>query len=218
MYIIEGNVGAGKSTFADILRDSLYGTHVVTEPVQQWHSPQAHESLFGHFISEPTRWAFTMETFAMMSRVNDHVHYQQYNKPVVMERSVYSGHYCFACNGFRQGFMTLKEWEIYMQYFDYLIPRYCKPPKGFIYLDVTPEIAYERVQKRCREQEEGIPLSYLQQLDEMHKQFLTRKENILPDIEHVPVLQLSVDQEFADDPQKQNELIENVRDFMFYHG
>ncbi len=218
MYLIEGNIGAGKSTFSDILRSYLYDAHVVSEPVHMWHTKQAHASLLGNFIQAPQRWAFTMETYAMMSRVRDHMYYQQYQKTVVMERSVYSGHYCFACNGFRQGFMTLKEWEVYMQYFYYLIPRHCTPPKGFIFLDVSPEVAYDRIQKRKRDQEEGIPLDYLKQLDERHHAFLEEKEQVLPELQSVPVLKLPVDQEFATDRQRQFELVEQVCNFMLQHG
>jgi len=218
MYLIEGNIGAGKSTFVTLLQNALSGAHVVSEPMHMWHTKQAQASLLGHFIQSPCRWAFTMESYAMMSRVKDHLHYQRYQQPVILERSVYSGHYCFACNGFRQGYMTLKEWEIYMQYFYYLIPRRCKPPHGFIFLDVSPEIAYQRIQYRQREQEEGVPLAYLQQLDEMHHNFLIKKQNVLPEIADVPVLRLSVDEDFAHSHERQNELISQVRTFMTQHG
>lgn len=218
MYLIEGNIGAGKSTFADILRTQMPDKHVVSEPIHMWHAQDTHSSLLGKFLQDPQRWAYTMETFAMMSRVRDHMYYQAYHQPVIMERSVYSGHYCFARNGFRQGFMTLKEWEVYMQYFYYLIPRHCRSPKGFIFLHVSPEVAHERIRVRARDQEEVIPLSYLQQLDDMHHMFLTRKEQILPELASVPVLHLSVDQEFATNQERQRQMVHDVYTFMQQHG
>jgi len=218
MYIIEGNIGAGKSTLADILRSHLYQTYIVSEPVHAWHDQHAHNSLLGHFLYDPCRWGFTMETYAMMSRVKDHMHYQQYETPVVLERSIYSGHYCFACNGFKQGFMTLKEWDIYMQYFNYLIPRHCNPPTGFIFLDVSPDVAFDRIQERNRNQEASIPYDYLEQLDEMHRSFLLHKEHVLPDIKNTPVLQISADHEFANNEQRQHEMIQSIRDFMMQYG
>jgi len=218
MYLIEGNIGAGKSTCVSLLSQALADVYVVSEPVHMWHTQQAHTSLLGHFIQDPQRWAFTMETYAMLSRMRDHMYYQAYHTPVILERSVYSGHYCFACNGFRQGFMTQKEWDIYIRYFYHYIPRFCKPPRGFIFLDVSPDVAYQRIHKRARDHEEMIPRSYLQQLDEMHRSFLIDKYHVLPEIQDTPVLRIPVDDDFAEDPKRQHEIIQQVKDFIYRHA
>lgn len=178
MYIVEGTIGAGKSTFLKCMNQHLPEIMTVLEPLESWDSPEHGASLLHNFMQDSCRWAFTMETFTMMCRVREHVHYQDSSELLLVERSVYSGHYVFALNGYRQGFMTEQEWAMYLQYFDYLIPTMCKRPSGFIYLQTTPEIAYERIKKRARNSEAMISFEYLQQLHTCHEDFLLHKKRV----------------------------------------
>jgi deoxyadenosine/deoxycytidine kinase len=197
MFIVEGNIGAGKSTFLKLMQQHLPHITTALEPVALWDTPHQGNSLLESFMLDTRRWAYTMETFTMMCRVREHLYYQQKDNPFfVVERSIYSGHYVFALNGYRQGFMTEQEWQMYLQYFHYLIPGWCKPPRGFIYVRTHPEIAYERIQKRNRVSEAGISLEYLKQVHDMHEEFLIRKENILQELQQVPVLVLDGDRDF----------------------
>ena len=200
MYIVEGNIGAGKSTFLKLIAEQLSQVEVVFEPRHVWQSDDGSESLLNNFYTAPDRWAYTMETLAMMCRVKEHLVEQQHplaNR--LIERSIYSGHYCFAYNDFASGFMTPLEWSIYNQWFNFLVPQKCNPPLGFIYLDTTPEISYERIKKRSRTSEVGISLDYLRQIDECHRSFLLRKDNVLAELETVPVLVLDCHEDFEVD-------------------
>ena len=102
-------------------------------------------------------------------------------------------------SGTNNGFMNAQEWQMYLQFFQYLIPGWCKSPKGFVYVRTSPEIAFARIQRRKRASEVGISLEYLQQVHAMHEQFLIKKENILEELRSVPVLVLDGDQEFEED-------------------
>lgn len=214
MFIVEGNIGAGKSTFLKLMQQFLPHITTALEPIALWDTPDQGNSLLERFIQEPQRWAYTMETFTMMCRVREHLHYQSSNPSILAERSIYSGHYVFSLNGYRQGFMTEQEWQMYLLYFDYLIPAWCKPPRGFIYLRTSPEIAHARIQKRSRASESGIPLDYLRQVHEQHEQFLIRKENILEELRQVPVLVLDCDREFEENSAVAQEHSRNVAAFM----
>ncbi|NJL72631.1 MAG: deoxynucleoside kinase [Candidatus Competibacteraceae bacterium] len=87
------------------------------EPLAQWDTLVNGESLLGNFIGDPHRWSYTIETFAMMNRVREHLYYQAINEPLfLLERSIYSGHYVFAVNGNKQGFMTAAEWGAYRRF------------------------------------------------------------------------------------------------------
>ena len=219
MFIVEGNIGAGKSTFLKIMQQLLPHITTALEPIALWDTPDQGNSLLERFIQDPHRWAYTMETFTMMCRVREHLHYQkQIALPgapdLLVERSIYSGHYVFSLNGYRQGFMTEQEWQMYLIYFNYLIPSWCKAPRGFIYLRTDPEIAYQRIQKRSRNSETGISLEYLQQVHEQHEQFLIRKENILENLQQVPVLVLECDQEFEENSGMAQEHSRKLLEFM----
>lgn len=215
MYIIEGNIGAGKSTFLKVINRYLADVTTVDEPVAVWDSQEHGTSLLEYFNKDAHRWSLTMETFAMMNRVKEHLRYQERKESfVVVERSIYSGHYVFSVNGYEQGFMTEKEWHVYRSYFDYLIPGHCKPPRGFIYLRTSPEVAYERVQKRSRSSEECLPLEYLKQLHDRHDSFLIKKENIHEELSEIPVLVLNVDDEFEDNHERSSQLAQQIADFV----
>ena len=200
MYIVEGNIGAGKSTFLKLIQQYLPHVSVALEPLHDWQKQVYGQSLLANFYQNPKRWAYTIETLTMMCRVKEHRREQQYpNQNRMMERSIYSGHYCFAHNGYEHQFMTDIEWKIYNNWFDFLIPGKCKAPLGFIYLRVEPEVAYERIKKRNRLTEKELTLAYVKQIHEKHEQFLVEKKSLIPDIKNAPVLTLDCNQEFETD-------------------
>lgn len=215
MYIIEGNIGAGKTTFLNIIKTYMPHVTIVDEPLASWDNKTHGQSLLECFYKDTPRWAFTMEMFTLMCRVKEHMREEQ-NKyeHIVMERSIYSGYYCFALNSYQQGCMTDLEWEIHQQWFDYLVKDKCAHPHGFIYLRTSPERAYERTKKRNRLGEETIPLVYLQQIHNRLESFLINKENLLPGLEQVPVLILDCNEEFASEENKRNQLIDAVANFL----
>ena len=216
MYIIEGTIGAGKSTFLKLIAPFFPEMAIVYEPLHAWQNNTESPSLLEHFYREPQRWAYTMETLIMISRVQEHLKEQNNSSCIkLMERSIYSGHYCFTYNSYQQGFLTELEWNIYLAWFNFLIPQKCRAPRGFIYLQVDPEIAHGRIKKRSRKGEDAIPLEYLKQLDKRHTDFLIHKNNILPELMTVPVLVLNCNKEFEADSQEFLGHVEKVRSFMY---
>lgn len=215
MFIVEGNIGVGKSTFLKLMAMHEPTITPIYEPVQQWQSQIAGTSILSEFYSNPHRWAFTMETMAMASRVHDHIQVQNaacYTYALI-ERSIYSGHYCFALNDYKAGFLTELEWQIYSTWFSMLITQ-CKIPRGFIYLKVTPEIAYARMVKRSRASESSVPIAYLEEINKRHEEFLIDK-NLLPDtLRKVPVLVIDCDKDFEEDTAYFQEIAQKVTQFM----
>ena len=212
MYIIEGNIGAGKSTFLKLAEKYLPHVSIALEPLHNWQKQVYGQSLLSNFYQDPKRWAYTLETLAMMCRVREHMNEQhviqlQYNRIRLIERSIYSGHYCFTKNSYESGFLSTLEWNIYKQWFSFLIPGKCQPLRGFIYLNVDPEIAYQRIKKRNRLSEKKLTLAYLRNIDQRHKDFLINKVDILPELENIPMLVLNCNNEFEkNEKQLQNHL------------
>ena len=151
----------------------------------------------------------------MMCRVKEHL--QEQSHPIerrIMERSIYSGHYCFALNGYENGFMSQSEWDMYNQWYQFMVPGKCLPPQGFIYLKVNPEIAHERIKKRNRLAEQKITPAYLKHIDNKHNEFLLEKKNIPAELAAVPVLVLDVNKEFENDHEVLNEHLFKIDEFM----
>ena len=213
MYIVEGNIGAGKTTFLTLLQEYLPELTVQLEPVNNWQKDIYGQSLLSSFYEQPKRWAYSMETFAMICRVQEHIQRQQNNELQVIERSIYSGHYVFAVNGYKQGFMSELEWKIYLQWFKFIMSK-CMPPQGFIYLSVDPEVAFERIKKRKRDAESAISFDYLKQIDQQHKEFLLDKQGVDTSIKDVPVLVLDCNQEFQEDASVMQKHVEAIKLFL----
>lgn len=215
MYILEGNIGAGKSTFLKLVAQHLPHLQVILEPLATWQHPVHGESILTNFCHNPKRWAYSFETLTMMCRVKDHLAQQkESNKLRILERSIYSGHYCFALNSYNQRYMNELEWKMYNEWFNFLVLNTCQPPLGFIYLRVDPAIAHTRIAKRKRIGEEEFSLGYLQQIHERHESFLIKKEHILPALQHVPVLTLNCDREFEHDPKVLQQHLDAIQAFI----
>lgn len=215
MYIVEGNIGAGKSTFLRLLAHHIPTVSVVLEPVYDWQNKVYGQSLLTNFYQHPKRWAYTFETLTMMCRVKEHLHEQDtLNLNRIFERSIYSGHYCFAKNSFENEFINELEWQLYNDWFNFLIPNKCQPPIGFIYLRTCPSICYERIKKRNRSAEKKLTLAYLKQIHQRHDDFLLDKKDVIAQLKNIPVLTLDCDQDFETDTKKLQEHISAVQDFL----
>ena len=219
MYILEGNVGAGKSTFLKLISEKIPDLQAVFEPVHSWQDSIYGQSLLTNFYEKPNRWAYTFETLTMMCRVHDLLKEKNKNNPLtIIERSVYSGFYCFAQNSYAQGFLNDIEWNIYQEWFSMLVAQKCVPPQGFIYLRISPEIAYERLRKRNRLAEKTVSPLYLKQIGLRHDAFLLKKEGILPRLKKVPVLTLDVNEDFESNPKQLHNLVESIKLFLIQTG
>lgn len=215
MFIVEGNIGAGKSTLLNLIKESLVDVNVVQEPVQRWGEGENGKSLLAKFYHDPKYWAFALETYTLSCRVLDQLNMQlSKTKKNIVERSVYSGYYCFAKNDYISGFLTKMEWEIYTQFFNFLISKKLKAPQGFIYLQTTPEVVFERVKKRARSSESEISLDYLKNIHERHVEFLIDKDVDIR-LKHVPVLVLDGNLDFENNSKVQQDFIQKIKEFIF---
>ncbi|NBV41013.1 deoxynucleoside kinase [bacterium] len=190
MFIVEGNIGTGKSTLLDFIAKHIPTISIAPEFIENWnHTPIGHH-LLESFYQDPVRWALTMEMESLTNRIQQHLHNQEYQNALVVERSIYSGYYCFAKNGYEQGFLTELEWNVYNAWFKFTTEKKCKLPQGFIYLQADPEVSYKRTLKRARAAEQSISKDYLQQIHEKHEQFLIHKKDVSENLKHIPTLTL----------------------------
>jgi len=214
-FVIEGNIGVGKSTMLKLIQESL-PVSVVYEPTDRWQNG-TQGNLLELFYKDTPRWAYTFQNYAFISRVQDHLAHDKTAEPeqtYVYERSVYCDRFCFAKNCFESGLMSNLEWELYKQWFDWLCTDYVRPPKGFIYLQSTPEICYKRIHKRGRSEEEAIPLEYLEHLHNKHESWLIDKKETINSLENIPVLVIDCTQDFESNSDVQRQYIQQLYAFI----
>uniref|UniRef100_A0A2K6U364 Deoxycytidine kinase n=1 Tax=Saimiri boliviensis boliviensis TaxID=39432 RepID=A0A2K6U364_SAIBB len=219
---IEGNIAAGKSTFVNILKKVCEDWEVVPEPVARWCSVHSTQDEFEELTTsqknggnvlqmmyeKPERWSFTFQTYACLSRIRAQLaslngKLKDAEKPVLFfERSVYSDRYIFASNLYESECMNETEWTIYQDWHDWMNNQLGQSLEldGIIYLRATPEKCLHRMYIRGRNEEQGIPLEYLEKLHHKHESWLlhrTLKTNFNY-LQEVPILTLDVNEDFKD--------------------
>lgn len=167
VIIIEGNIGAGKSTLAQILANKLNGEYI-PEP------NEADNPYLSDYYVDPARWAFNIQMFLLTKRYRAHKYAQTRAQHsggfVVMDRSYY-GDVCFANVQRQLGYFSQRDYSTYLCHHTDMKFEGLKPPAVALFLDVSPDKCLERINARFRrnsgrECESGISLGYLNALDD----------------------------------------------------
>ncbi len=212
-FIVEGNIGAGKSTFLRLLKEA-FNINIIYEPLDEWQMVGEGENILEKFYTDTPRWAYTFQTYAFLTRIAKQ---QRLLDPAcvnVVERSVYSDRYCFAKNCFELGVMSGLEWDLYRKWFEWLVDEYDILPDGFIYLRTTPDVSFSRLRKRHREEEKVVALSYLTSIHNKHEEWLVKKENVRSGIVSIPVLIVDCNEDFENAPEVFEKIKEQISQFI----
>jgi len=221
-FIVDGNIGAGKSTFLRMIKQHL-SVHIIFEPHEKWQQVISGENLLEKFYRDTPRWGYTFQTYAFVTRVMEQEkHARRYTSTPVhmLERSVFSDRYCFAAACHELGNMSTLEWKLYCEWFSWLVDQYVTKPKGFIYLQTDPQVCYKRLIKRNRLEESNISLDYLEFLHEKHEAWLIHKRGLDKFIRDIPVLCLSCNKDFEHNKDELQKHVESIVNFVgqYYTG
>ena len=172
IYYIEGNIGTGKSTVINNLKDLLDPTSnkfiYLFEPVDEWQSiKQNNKDIITYFYENNNNWAFSFQIMAFISRLTQLKEaYKRYNNSIIIvERSVYTDRKIFTEMLYNSGKINAIDYQIYNKWFDNFVDD--MPISGIIYLQCNPEISYKRILKRNRKGE-NISKDYLAQCNKYH--------------------------------------------------
>lgn len=217
-FIVEGNIGAGKSTFLHMLKQYL-NVQIMLEPHEQWQNVADGHNLLDLFYKDPKRWAYSFQSYAFISRIMMQQAHARTNPYMIqiLERSVFSDRYCFALNAYELRYMNPLEWKIYQEWFSWLVEAYLPKPDGFIYLRTNPAICYSRLKQRNRNEEATVSLDYITKLHEKHESWLIEKKDIAPSLAQIPVLVLECDIDFEHNKEEQEKHVEYVGAFISSH-
>ena len=172
---IEGNIGSGKSTLVEALRQKFEGIRNVCflqEPVDIWNTikDKGGNTMLTKFYADPKKYSFAFQMMAYISRLSllKKALSKDYDI-IVVERSMYTDKMVFAKMLYDDGNIEEVEYQIYNKWFDEFINDL--PPIDIIYVSTTPNVAKERVDKRAREGE-NIPIEYLQSCHIYHENWI----------------------------------------------
>ena len=163
--ILEGNIGVGKSTFSRLLADAF---RKVAGRAEYLPEPDEKTNPFlAEYYANPAGNAYKMQMHLLHQRFKS-TRYAQAAALAgkgwyILDRSYY-GDIAFAHVQSQLGYFSDAELASYMDAHRNM-REFLEPPTVAIFLAAPPEVCAERIAKRARECESGVPLSYLQALD-----------------------------------------------------
>ena len=177
MVLLEGNIGAGKTTVGRTIATSgAFG--FVEEPTVAWRENFA-SNMLDHLYSDTARWAFTFQicTFITRAKTWPQVLAHTDHHKVVLERSIFCDRFVFVENFYRTELMSLTEYQLYRGLWDFMVSNYCDQPDLILYLRTPAKVCLQRIRDRGRVEESGITLEYLLQLEGLHDEWLLNDDD-----------------------------------------
>lgn len=163
---IEGNIGAGKTTLANILSKHFNSRLVLEEFADNPFLPK--------FYEKPEQYAFPLELFFMAERykqLKDLLHIHD-----LFQETTISDYLFTKCLLFAKINLPEEEFKLYQKLFEIINPQIIQPDL-LIYLHSPVTKLQENIKKRNRDYEQGIPDDYLLTLQETYTQYI-KQHNI----------------------------------------
>ena len=183
IFSIDGNIGSGKSTLIKKLKNELSSINnlkiiYLQEPVDDWKNIKDENgiNLIENYYKNQEKWGFSFQITTLISRIALLKNLKESNIVIITERSISSDKNVFCNMLYNNKIINTLDYNIYLKWYNEFIKDY--PITGFIYVKTTPEKAYERVLKRKRVEEDGVPLDYLKECNDYHDNWLMNEKNI----------------------------------------
>lgn len=160
---IAGNIGAGKTTLAELL-----GKQFKWEV--QYEDVENNPYLFDFYQDMP-RWSFNLQVFFLNSRFQQILKIQKGKNTVIQDRTIFEDAKIFAPNLHSMGLMSSRDFENYTNLFN-SISSMLAPPDLLIYLKATIPTLVNQIQKRGRDYEDNLRLDYLRRLNEFYEEWI----------------------------------------------
>ena len=164
---IEGNIGAGKTSLANLLSNEFNAKTVLERFADNPFLPK--------FYEDKERYAFPLEMSFLADR------YQQLTDDLaqydLFKNFIVSDYYIFKSLIFAQVTLQKEEYLLYRKMFDLMYKEITKPDL-YIYLFQNTERLLENIKKRGRDYEQSIEASYLKKIHNGYKNFINTEKNL----------------------------------------
>jgi deoxyadenosine/deoxycytidine kinase len=163
---IEGNIGAGKTTLANILAKRFNARLVLEQFADNPFLPK--------FYENPSQYAFPLELFFMAERFKQ-------LKELIQQKDLFQSititDYLFTkCLLFAKVNLPEDEFRLYQRLFDIILQQLVQP-EILIYLHAPVSKLQQNIRKRNRSYEQNIPDDYLFSIQETYTHYI-RQHNI----------------------------------------
>ncbi len=168
--LVEGNIAAGKSTFLKIMESKLGNlVSIDFEPLNKWTNFRG-TNLLNKLYEDPHKNSFQFQTYVQLTMAE--IQFKNSEKPIrIIERSLFSERYVFIEALKTLNLISTEEYNILDEWFNFLSSKVL-PINEIIYLKTSPEVSYQRLLTRGRQEENSVNLEYLQLIHDLHEQWL----------------------------------------------
>jgi deoxyguanosine kinase len=191
---IEGNIGAGKTSLANLLSNQFNAKLVLERFADNPFLPK--------FYEDKERYAFPLEMSFLADR------YQQLSDDLaqfdLFKNFIVSDYYIFKSLIFAQVTLSKDEYLLYRKMFN-LIYKEIPKPDLYVYLYQNTDRLLENIKKRGRVYEQNIESEYLKKIHDGYKNFIETQNNL-----NLLVIDVS-EIDFVDNPDDYNFIINKIK-------
>lgn len=164
--VIEGNIGAGKTSLAHLLAQRFNGDLLLEEFAENTFLPQ--------FYIDPDRFAFPLEMSFMAERYGQlkEIFETRDNARTVISDFLFNKSLLFARVNLKQD-----EFRLFENFFN-LIQQFIPKPDLLVYLKKDVILLKKNIDKRGREFEKEIKGEYLKNINESYDQFIDSNDDV----------------------------------------
>ncbi len=196
---IEGNIGAGKTTFAHALAKRL-GAHLLLE---EFENNEALKDFYTvqHETSK-NQFALAAEMQFLIDRYRQQMRF--FSAPSHSRQAIVSDYLPHKSLLFAEMNLDANQFDVYTKTFETFM-KALPQPNLIVFLEGSPEELLANIKKRGRTYEQEISLTYLEQINHQYKQLLQKLSN------DVPVIVFSQAEEYQSHQQEAiNKIVETI--------
>lgn len=174
IYVIEGIIGAGKTTFGKSAENYLNNIGLECKFFPEY----VNIDLLNQFIGDMKKYAYPFQMLMLFKRVETYKEAERYAKTggiSLIDRSI-AGDMSFAKMHVQNGNITQEEWNTYIN----VIKKEVLPtPSACIYLQCNPENSINRIKHRGYSSEiNGYSINYLDELSKTYSETIEDCKNV----------------------------------------
>ena len=162
---VAGNIGAGKSSLTGLLAQ-YFDWEAFYESVDD-------NPYLADFYEDMLRWSFNLQIYFLSSRFRHQKDMLQKEISLIQDRTIYEDVEIFAKNLHQMSLMSDRDFNNYEALF-HEMSYYLRPPDLLIYLRAQVPTLVRQIQQRGREYENSIRIDYLERLNNLYEEWITR--------------------------------------------
>ncbi|MFO7825406.1 MAG: deoxynucleoside kinase [Cyclobacterium sp.] len=160
---VSGNIGSGKTTLVKKLANH-YGWQAEFESVEE-------NPYLVDFYDNMRKWSFHLQVYFLHSRFNQVRRIQNSPNSTIQDRTIYEDAHIFAANLYETKLITSRDYKNYLELYRSM-EKFVSPPDLLVYLKADIPKLVDQIEKRGRQYERTIQISYLKSLNDHYQKWI----------------------------------------------